>query len=142
MASALKSLMRVGNAVGVSLYRRSHGRIGGGVKGLPVLLITVVGRRTGQPHTVPVAYFEHEGGILVVGSAGGAKQDPQWFRNMAAAERVTVQTGDEVRQLQPRVLTGAEREQVWHDVVLAQAPFFQKYVDKSGRRMPLALLRG
>lgn len=140
MASVLQRLMRAGNSLGVSLYRWSHGRIGGGARGLPVLLVTAPGRRTGLPHTVAVAYFEHDGGYLVVGSAGGAERDPQWFRNVRAADRVTVQIRDDVRELRPRVLKGKERERVWNDVVLARAPFFQKYADKSGRTLPLAVL--
>lgn len=55
----------------MSLYRRSGGRIGGSAKGVDVLLLTVAGRRTGKPHTVPVAYLEHGDGYLVTASVAG-----------------------------------------------------------------------
>ena len=140
MPSVATSFMRIGNRVGSTLYRRSHGRIGGGVKGLPVLLLTVVGRKSGEPHTVPVAYFEHDDGLLVVGSAGGMKDEPQWFRNLRKAKVVTVQRADDVREMTPRVLRGEEYLSVWNDVVLSRAPFFGKYELKSGRTIPVAKL--
>src|SRR5690606_2908406 len=73
----LRRLFRGANHLAVALYRRSGGRIGGSAKGIPVLLITASGRRTGSPHTVPVAYIEHNGDYIVIGSAGGARAEPQ-----------------------------------------------------------------
>ncbi|TWP48438.1 nitroreductase family deazaflavin-dependent oxidoreductase [Lentzea tibetensis] len=137
----MRNLMRLGNSLGVSLYRRSHGRIGGGAKGLQVCLLTVPGRRTGQPHTVAVAFMEHDGAHLVMGSGGGQKPEPQWMRNLRVASRATIQIGDEVREVTPRITAGEERDRLWHDVVLARAPFFVKYEERSGRTIPIAVLR-
>ncbi len=67
----MRRAMRAVNALAVSLYRRSGGRIGGSAKGVDVLLLTVAGRRTGKPHTVPVAYLEHGDGYLVTASVAG-----------------------------------------------------------------------
>lgn len=71
--SALDKAMKVANPVASALYRASGGRIGGAVRGTPVLLLTVAGRRSGTPHTVPVGFFEHDGGLLVVGSYNGSE---------------------------------------------------------------------
>lgn len=136
----LNRLYRQGNRLAVSLYRRSHGRIGGSAKGIPVLLITVPGRRTGTPHTVPVAYLEHDGAYLVTGSAGGTTSEPQWFRNIRAAGHVHVELGDQGYDLEVRVPDSAERDRLWHDVVLARAPFFATYEQKAGRTIPVAVL--
>lgn len=137
----LRWLFRVANRLAVALYRRSNGRIGGSAKGLPVLLITIPGRRTGTPHTVPVAYIEHDGTYIVTGSAGGGKTEPQWFRNMRASPWVRLETGDsEPYDAQARVADTAERERLWHDVVLNRAPFFAKYQDKAERMIPIAVL--
>ena len=76
----MKSLMRTGNATHVALCRRTGGRRFNRIRGLPVCLLTAAGRKTGTPRTTPIAYFDRAGGWLVVGSAGGAKADPQWYR--------------------------------------------------------------
>ena len=141
MGRAMRKLMRMGNNLGVSLYRRSGGRIGGSAKGLPVLLLTVPGRRTGRPHTVAVAYFEHDGGYLVMGSGGGMKEEPQWMRNLKAASHATIQIGDDVREVTARITAGTERDRLWHDVVLARAPSSAKYETRSGRTIPVGVLR-
>lgn len=140
LGPVLRRFVRRVNLLLVWLYRRSGGRIGGAAKGLPVLLITVPGRRTGTPHTAPVAYFEADGRYVVTGSAGGTKTDPQWFRNLRAATRVQIQIGDQQYDVEARVPEGAERDRLWQDVVLARAPFFAKYEEKGGRFIPVAVL--
>ncbi len=142
MNAVSKAMMKAAGKGAVFAYRRSGGRIGGkALGGAPVLLLTVAGRRSGQPHTTAVSYFEHEGGYVVVGSAGGTPDDPQWFRNLRKATTAAIEVGTAPRrEVGVRVLTGEERDQVWTGVVLARVPEFAKYESKSGRRMPLALL--
>jgi deazaflavin-dependent oxidoreductase (nitroreductase family) len=140
--SVSRTMMRTAGKLAVTLYRRSGGKIGGkALGGAPVLLLTVAGRRSGTPHTTAVSHFDYQGGHVVVGSAGGTPDDPQWFRNLRKASRATVEIGGGGRQtVAVRVLTGAERDTVWQDVVLASVAAFAKYETKSGRSMPLALL--
>ena len=65
MSTVMHRVMHLANRLGVVVYRRSGGRVGGrGAGGLPVLLLTVPGRRTGQPRTTPVGYFDYQGGHL------------------------------------------------------------------------------
>jgi deazaflavin-dependent oxidoreductase (nitroreductase family) len=107
MNAAVKRLMRAGNGLAVFLYRRSNGRLGGSARGgTPVLLLTVPGRKTGTPHTTPVSYFEDEGGYVVTGTAGGTKQDPQWFRNLRAASRAHVELGPRHLDVDVHVASG------------------------------------
>ena len=77
MKLAARKAVQAATRLNVWLYRRTDGRAGGrGRGGLPVLLLTVPGRRTGVPHTVPVVYFEHDGQHVVVGTGmGGSKAD-------------------------------------------------------------------
>lgn len=141
MNPVARTLMRTASKLAVAVYKVSGGRVGGrAAGGVPVLLLTVAGRKTGQPHTTAVGYFEHEGGYLVVGSAGGLPQDPQWFKNLRAAGRAQVQVGRQVRQVTVRELVGAERDAAWTDVVLVRCPPFGRYETKTTRKMPLALL--
>ena len=140
MNPVLKKTLRAANAAAVGLYRRSDGRIGGKARGTDVLLLTVVGRKSGRPRTVAVSYFEYNGDYVLAGSAGGMKQDPQWVRNLAAAGQAQIQIRGRSHVVGGRITQGAERDRLWHDVVLARFPFFAKYQEKSGRTIPVALL--
>jgi deazaflavin-dependent oxidoreductase (nitroreductase family) len=141
MSTVMHRVMHLANRLGVVVYRRSGGRVGGrGAGGLPVLLLTVPGRRTGQPRTTPVGYFDYHGGHLVVGSGGGMDHDPDWFKNLRKAPVAMVQIGSRTFPASSRVLTGEERDTAFRDVVVAQVPRFADYERKSGRTMPLALL--
>jgi len=137
---AMKRALRAVNTTAVWLYRRSGGRIGGTAKGIDVLLLTVAGRKTGRPFTIPVVYFKHDAGYVIAGSAGGMKHDPQWVHNLKATGQAGVEIGRERVAVDGRVTGGAERERLWKNVVLAQAPFFAKYEQKSGRVIPVATL--
>jgi deazaflavin-dependent oxidoreductase (nitroreductase family) len=136
----MKLALRAAGTTAVWLYRRTGGRIGGTAKGTQVLLLTVVGRKTGRPFTVPVSYFRHGSDYLVTGSAGGMKHDPQWIRNLKAAGQAEIEIGRERVAVDGRVTSGAERDELWRGVVLAQAPFFTEYEQKSGRVIPVATL--
>lgn len=140
MNTFVKKLMHGGNVVMSKLYQRSNGKIGGKVRGLPVLVLTVRGRKTGNPRSTPVAYFEYANGYAIVASAGGAKDDPQWFRNLLAASTARVQIGAEQKDVAVHVAEGPQRERLWNDVVLARAPFFGDYEKKSGRVIPIVVL--
>lgn len=141
MNSVMRTMTRAGNRIGVWVYRRSGGRIGGkGHGGVPVLLLTVTGRRTGTPHTVPVACLEHDAGYLVIGSGSGSKRDPQWFRNLEAAGTARVQVRERRFDIDAHIIRGAERDELWQGVVLPRAPHYGKYQRKLARVIPLALL--
>lgn len=136
----LRRAFRAANPLAVGLYRRSGGRRGGRAKGLPVLLITVGGRRTGEDHTTPVVYFDVDDGYLVCGTGGGMAPEPQWFRNLRRTDHARIQVGADARVVTVRVLDRAERDRALNDAVLPRAPFFAKYEERSGRVIPIALL--
>ena len=141
MNAAVKGLMRAGNGLAVFVYRRSGGRIGGTARGgTRVLLLTVAGRNSGTPHTTPIGYFEDQGRYVVAGTAGGSKQDPQWIRNLRAASRAHVELGPRHLDVDVHVASGAERDRLWREIVLAREPSFAAYEDKSGRVIPVAVL--
>jgi deazaflavin-dependent oxidoreductase (nitroreductase family) len=141
MNTVMRRAMRLGNKLGVSLYRRTGGRVGGrGADKVPVLLVTVPGRRSGRLRTTPVGYFEADGGYFVVGSGGGMPQDPDWFKNLRATQTADIEIGRRSFTAAVSELTGAERDRVFRDVVVARSPRFAGYETKSGRRMPVARL--
>ena len=141
MSAVTRRLTRAMMTVACALYRWSGGRIGGtAAGGSPVLLLTVAGRITGRPHTNPVSHFAHDGSLLVVGSGGGSKAEPQWMRNLRAASRAHVQDRKQHHDVTVRIAAGEERDRLWRDVVVARAPAFAAYEPRSGRTMPIAVL--
>jgi deazaflavin-dependent oxidoreductase (nitroreductase family) len=135
-----RRLTRLGNLVGVWLYRALDGRLASGRRDVRVLLVTTPGRRTGVPRSTCVRFLESAGGLLVWGTGAGAPRDPDWFRNLRAADTADVQVGAEHFRVRPRELQGAERDSAWRDTVLVQAPEVATYARKAGRTIPVAVL--
>ena len=141
MTTFKRSLARMGNQIGVWMYRAFDGRLASYSKDAKVLMITTPGRRTGVLHSTCIRYLETADGFLVWGTASGAPQDPDWFRNLRKAKTADVQIRTKTLQVRPRELLGAERDAAWKSVVLAQAPEVEKYAQRAGRTIPVALLQ-
>lgn len=141
MTSMAQRLWKAGNAAAVWMYRRTGGKLGGRARGgSPVLLLTVAGRKSGMPHTVPVAYVERDGAYYLAATAGGQPKEPQWVRNLRAASTATIEVGRDRRTMAVEVLQGAESDAAWKDVIVATYPSFAPYEAKSGRRIAVARL--
>jgi deazaflavin-dependent oxidoreductase (nitroreductase family) len=141
MRPVARKAVQAATRLNVWLYRRTDGRVGGrGMGGLPLLLLTVPGRRSGTPYTVPVVYFEHDSKHLVVGTGmGGSKQTPRWFRNLTAAGAGRIEVRDQDHDVEARVASAAERNELW-PVIAARAPHFDTWQVRIGRSFPVAVL--
>ena len=135
-----RRLTRTGNRVGVWLYRHLDGRLASGRKGVHVLLITTPGRHTGTPRSTCVRFLDSGGALVVWGTGAGAPRDPDWFQNLRAADRVDVQVGADRFRTRPRELVDAERDAMWNQTFLAEAPGVAKYARTAGRPIPVAVL--
>jgi F420H(2)-dependent quinone reductase len=133
-------LVRVGNRIGVWMYRAFDGRLASYNKRAKVLMITTPGRRTGVLHSTCVRYLDVEGGFLVWGTASGAPRDPDWFRNLRRTQLADVQVGAKTLRVRPREMVAEERDEAWNDIVLVQAPEVAKYAQRAGRTIPVAVL--
>jgi F420H(2)-dependent quinone reductase len=122
------------------MYRTLDGRLSSGSRRVHVLMLTTPGRRTGVPRSTCVRYLDRPDGLLVWGTGSGSPADPDWFENLRAAGVTEVQVRDRHLRARVRELTGAEREQTWRDVVLAEAPEVEKFARKAGRIIPVAVL--
>jgi deazaflavin-dependent oxidoreductase (nitroreductase family) len=140
MPSLKRRMTRIGNRIGVWMYRRLDGRLSSGSKRVHVLMITTPGRRTGIARSTCVRYLDCAAGYVVWGTGSGSRRDPDWFGNLRAASQAEVQVGSTRLRVRPRELVGDERNAVWRDVVLAQAPEVAKYARRSGRTIPVAVL--
>jgi deazaflavin-dependent oxidoreductase (nitroreductase family) len=127
----------------VALYRRTGGRIGGHLPGLPaarIVLVDHVGAKTGVRRTSPLIYHEAAGVVAVVASKAGQPTHPAWFHNLVAHPETTLQVGSEVRAVRARVADDEEREYLWPKLseVYPGYDFFQRLAE--GRKIPVVIL--
>ncbi|MFF4380799.1 nitroreductase family deazaflavin-dependent oxidoreductase [Kitasatospora sp. NPDC001547] len=125
----------------VELYERSGGTQGTTLweTGLPVVVVTMRGARSGRTRKVPLMRVEHEGRYAAVASKGGFPRHPAWYFNLKADPRVVLQDGPERRAMTARELTGEERERWWRRAVAAYPPYAE-YQEKAHRVIPVFVL--
>ena len=140
MGSLKHRMTRVGNRIGVWMYRTLDGRLASGSEKVHVLMVTTPGRRTGLPRSTCVRYLETPEGFVVWGTGSGSPRDPDWFQNLRAAGVADVQVGARRLTARSRELLGEERDRTWNEVVLAQAPEVAKYARRADRTIPVAVL--
>ncbi len=109
------------------------------IMGLPVVLLTMRGARSGRIRKVPLMRVEHAGSYAAVGSQGGAPTNPQWVSNVRADPRITLQDGTAVTERVARELAGAERAEWWERCVAAYPPYAE-YQTKTDRLIPVFVL--
>ncbi len=124
----------------VWLYRSSGGKRGGSIKGMPVLLLTTRGRKTGEARTVPLVPFVDGDDYYVMGSMGGAPAHPAWFLNAEKNPDVEVQVGADTWRARAVVLPEAERAKIWPRVK-ERYPNFADYEKKTTRVIPVVHLQ-
>ncbi|MEV1290262.1 nitroreductase family deazaflavin-dependent oxidoreductase [Micromonospora sp. NPDC049679] len=107
--------------------------------GRPLLLLTTVGARTGQQRTTPLMYVPDGDRLLVFASAAGAVRHPDWYYNLVADPRVTVEVGGESYQGRAVVLAGEERDRLFARTV-QQFPFFADHQAGVTRQIPVVAL--
>ena len=134
-----RTLVHAANALNSGLYRASGGRLMGKLRGTPVLLITVAGRKTGINRTNPVMYLEDDGRYVVTGSGAGSAADPQWFKNLRSSHEAEIEIGRRKLAVSVSVAAGEQRDILWNKLV-ARAPFFADYQKKVERQIPMAIL--
>lgn len=142
MATLKRRFTRAGNRMGVWMYRRLDGRLSSGSRKVLVLMITTPGRRTGIPRSTCVRYLETAAGPVVWGTGSSSPKDPDWFENLRRSATAEVQVRERRFTARPRELLGAERDAMWNDTILVQAPAVARYARKAGRVIPVAVLEG
>ncbi|MGW6280243.1 nitroreductase family deazaflavin-dependent oxidoreductase [Kribbella sp. NPDC055071] len=129
-------LQRTMNARTSAKIRRGRGQL----MGMNVLILSTVGRRTGEPRDTPLAWFADGESWLVVASGGGSHH-PDWHANlMSRPDQATVELGGgKPTPVTPHTLAGADRAEAWQRIVAAQ-PRYAKYQTKSDREYPVIRL--
>ena len=107
--------------------------------GLPIIVLTTVGAKSGQLRKTALMRVEHEGVYAVVASRGGAPEHPQWYWNLLANPLVELQDGPQKHDYRARELDGAGRELWWSRSVAAYPPYAE-YQTRTDRRIPVFVL--
>jgi deazaflavin-dependent oxidoreductase (nitroreductase family) len=123
----------------VEAYERSGGREANTLRdtGLPVIIVTMRGGKTGNVRKIALMRVEHGGEYALVASMGGAPTNPVWYRNLTAhPDEVTIQDGPEPFPVRVREVSGDERA-VWWDRAVAAYPPYAEYQEKTDRKIPV-----
>lgn len=124
----------------INEFRANRGRVGGLFEGARLLLLTTTGARSGAPHTTPVGYLADGGErVLVIASAGGSPKHPDWYHNILANPRLTVEDGVFTYEARAVVLDGEERDRAFARAVEAD-PGWAEYRSKTERVIPVVAL--
>jgi len=123
----------------VRRYQETRGEVGYIWNGVPTLLLTTTGRKSGQPRTTPLIFARDGDDYLVVASMGGAPAHPQWYLNLQADPEARIQVRAERRTVTARTATGDEKARLW-DIVRAQWPNYDQYQSRTERVIPVVVL--
>ncbi len=123
----------------VRVYRLTGGRLGGKVKGAPVLLLDHLGRKTRRARTTPVLYLRDGADLVIVGSRGGSDAMPAWFLNLMSSPSTTVQVGSERRAVVARQATPEEKQRLWPRLV-EMYDEYAVYQQRTKREIPVVIL--
>ena len=121
------------------LYIASGGTQGTDLKGMPVVLLTTIGAKSGKLRKTPLMRVEHNGEYAVVASLGGAPKNPVWYYNIVKNPRVELQDGTASGDYDAREVSGDEKALWWQRAVAAY-PDYADYQRKTDRAIPVFVL--
>ena len=142
VGTIIKTMAKVNTAV----YRLSGGLLGSTWRvgsafpwGIPVLLLTTTGRKSGQPRTQPLLFIEEGDNIIIVASKGGLPSEPLWYKNLVANPECDIQIKRRRMKANARTASPEEREALWPKLV-AHYPDFASYATWTDRVIPVVIL--
>lgn len=123
----------------VDEYEASGGTEGTTMRGMPVVILTTIGAKSGKVRKTPLMRVEHDGAYAVVASLGGAPKHPVWYHNVVANPNVELQDGPSKSDMVAKEVTGDEKA-TWWDRAVAAYPDYADYQKKTDRQIPVFVL--
>ncbi|MFF2575036.1 nitroreductase family deazaflavin-dependent oxidoreductase [Streptomyces goshikiensis] len=123
----------------VKQYVSSNGAEGQHWNGTQTLLLTTVGRVSGNPVRTPLIYGEDDGRYFIVASYGGAPDHPLWYKNLTAHPEVRIQVGPKIMQGTARTAAPEERTAYW-PLMVKHWPSYDEYQAKTDRVIPIVVI--
>ena len=122
----------------VYLYRLTGGVIGGKMGSRPLLLLTTTGRKSGKERVTPLLYIPDGDHYLLAASANGADSHPQWYLNLVANPKASVQIGKQIIPVTAETASAEERPRLW--ALFTRFGNFAGYERKTTREIPVVIL--
>jgi deazaflavin-dependent oxidoreductase (nitroreductase family) len=123
----------------VDEFRANDGALSGGFAGVAMLLLTTTGAKSGNSHTIPLAYGRDGDRLFVIASKAGSDSHPAWYHNLVANPAVTVELPGETYEARADVADPATRNRLYAQQAAAM-PAFTEYQTKTDRVIPVVLL--
>jgi deazaflavin-dependent oxidoreductase (nitroreductase family) len=123
----------------VRAYRETGGEQGYHWRGTTILLLSTIGRSSGQQRTTPLIFREDGGRWVVVASKGGAPDHPDWFKNLSKNPDATIQVKDQQIPVRAHAAGGTERSRLW-DLMAEVWPAYNQYRRRTDREIPVVVL--
>ncbi len=120
-------------------FHANAGKVGGPFEGVPLLLLTTNGAKSGKSRTTPVGYMPDGERYIIFATNGGGPNNTDWYYNLKAHPEVTIEVGTETFEVTAVEITGQERDQLWARQ-LEHAPVFAEYQAKTTRTIPVIAL--
>lgn len=126
-------------AAHIAQYQETAGAVGHEWNGVPTLLLTTIGRKTGRSRTSALIYGRDGADYMVIASTGGTPKHPSWYLNLRANPAAEIQVKADRIPVHARTATGAERERLW-EVATGYWPNYAVYLTRTSRVIPVVLL--
>jgi deazaflavin-dependent oxidoreductase (nitroreductase family) len=140
MMRAKDVVAKVGGGFHERLFRATKGRVGGKAFGMPVVMLTTTGRKSGKPRTTMLTSPVQQGdSVVLVASYGGDPRHPAWFLNLRDRPDVEVTMAGRTRKMRARVASAEEKEALWPQVTSAYKGY-AGYQRRTERDIPLVIL--
>ena len=140
MATGKDLIIKAVTGVHEAIFRASKGRLLNRGSGMPVLMLTTTGRKSGRPRTTMLTSPLRDGdAIMLVASKGGDDRNPAWFLNLRDDPRVQVMMDGATRPMTARVADASEKAALWPRIV-ADHDNYAAYQRKTTRDIPVVVL--
>jgi deazaflavin-dependent oxidoreductase (nitroreductase family) len=123
----------------VAEFEASNGAEGNTLRGMPVIVLTTVGAKSGKLRKIPLMRVESEGRYAAVASRGGSPRHPVWYYNLRANPRVELQDGPVRQDMIAREVTGDEKAK-WWEIAVEAYPDYADYQTRTDRQIPVFVL--
>ncbi len=132
------ALTRVMSVANTWLYRRTKGKFGGRIGKAPVCILTTTGRVSGLARSVALFYLRDGDDVVVVASKGGMSEHPEWYRNLSAEPKVSIEISGQTRVFLARTARAPEKADMWPKLV-AMYKSYDTYRARTSRDIPVVI---
>ena len=140
MANAKDAVNKIWTGLHKAVYNVSKGRVAGKAFGMPVVQLTTIGRKSGEPRTTMLTTPVHDDSSLVlVASYGGDDREPAWCLNLRSNPKVTITMKGRTREMTARIATDDEKADLWPQITKAYKGY-AGYQEKTDRNIPVVIV--